>query len=54
MNKTELLQRLHLHFQYYRVVVLAPDMLDREFYRDIMDLVLRRLGFDAAIIHQVS
>ena len=40
--------------QFYRVIVLVSDIVDRPLFRDIMDLLLVKLEFEAAILHQVG
>ena len=39
--------------KFYRVILLVPDVVDRLLYRDLMNILLLQLQFEAAIIHQV-
>ncbi len=39
--------------QFYRIIVLAPDIIDRILYRDFLNIALQQLQFEAAFIHQV-
>ena len=39
--------------QFYRVIMLVPDIIDRLLYKDFMNVLLLQLEFEAAIIHQV-
>ena len=39
--------------QFYRAILLVPDLIDRTLLRDYMNLLLSRLGFEAALIQQV-
>ncbi|XP_033102471.1 actin-related protein 8-like [Anneissia japonica] len=41
-------------FKNYKVVLLVPDIYCRPHVKELMNLVLTRLGFGAAIIHQES
>jgi hypothetical protein len=40
-------------FKFYRVIICAPDTIDRNLYKDFLDILLNQLSFEAAIIHQV-
>ena len=40
--------------QFYRVILLVSDLIDRLMYRDFMNLILLRLEFEAAIADQVN
>ena len=40
--------------QFYRVILLVPDIIDRVLLRDYVDLLLLKLGFEAVVIHQVK
>ena len=40
--------------QFYRAILLVPDVIDRLLLRDYMNLLLSRLGFEAALIQQVN
>ena len=40
--------------QFYRAILLVPDVIDRALLRDYMNLLLSRLGFEAALIQQVN
>ena len=44
---------LFVVIQFYRVIMLVPDIIDRLLYRDFMNILLLQLEFEAAIIHQV-
>ncbi|XP_065066274.1 actin-related protein 8-like [Rhopilema esculentum] len=41
-------------FQYYRVVLVVPDIVNRHHLKEIYDILLNRLGFSAVIMHQES
>ena len=41
-------------FQYYRVVLLVPDIFNRQHLKEMVNLLLNRLGFSAVILHQVT
>ena len=40
-------------FQYYRVVLVVPDIFSRRHLREMVDVLLNRLGFSCVILHQV-
>lgn len=40
--------------QYYRVILLVPDMIDRLALKELMNLLLLRMEFAAAFLHQAS
>ena len=39
--------------QFYRVVLVIPDVFDKNHIREMMDILVSKLGFSSAIIHQV-
>ncbi len=41
-------------FQHYRAVLLIPDIYERQHVRDMMTVLLDRLGFGAAFACQVK
>eukprot|EP00112_Aurelia_sp_Birch-Aquarium-sp1_P000617 Seg1058.8 transcript_id=Seg1058.8/GoldUCD/mRNA.D3Y31 product="Actin-related protein 8" protein_id=Seg1058.8/GoldUCD/D3Y31 len=41
-------------FQYYRVVLVVPDIFSRRHLREMVDVLLNRLGFSCVILHQES
>ena len=40
-------------FQYYRVVLVIPDIFNRKHLKNMAHILLNRLGFSSLIIHQV-
>ena len=41
-------------FKFYRVILIVPDIVDRTIFREMMNLLLLRMEFAAAFLHQVS
>ena len=39
--------------QLYRVILLVPDMIDRSLFKELMNILLLRMEFASALIHQV-
>ena len=48
------MKSLYLVFQHYRAVLLIPDIYNRQHVREMMNILLNRLGFSAAFAVQVS
>ena len=40
--------------QYFRAVLVIPDALDKNHIKELMNILLCKLGFSSAIIHQVK
>ncbi len=40
-------------FQFYRVVLVVPDIFNKQHLKEMADILLNRLGFSNLIIHQV-
>lgn len=41
-------------FQYYRVVLIVPDIFNRQHLKEMTNILLNRLGFACVILHQES
>ena len=46
-------KRTHCTFQHYRAALLIPDIFNRVHVRELLNLLLQRLGFSAAFLVQV-
>ena len=40
--------------QFYRVILLVPDIVDRSLIKEFVNILLLRMEFAAAFVHQVS
>ena len=41
-------------FKFYRVILVVPDIIERPILKELMNLLLLRMEFAAAFLHQAS
>ena len=51
---TGTLNKFDIYLQHYKAVLLIPDVYNHKHVREMMNLLLDRLGFGAALVHQVG